>query len=86
MTMRNAFEGLSTEDLQLAILMTLREIADGLARVDANDRSCVRIEAIDGGITLSTLNSLNQLGGRDAAVLVPALSIPMHIYNNIVST
>lgn len=86
MTMRNAFEGLSTEDLQLAILMTLRDIADRLPRVDTNDRSCVRIEAIEGNLTLSNLTTLNQLGGRDAAVLVPALSIPMHIYNNIVST
>lgn len=86
MTMRNAFEGLSTEDLQLATLMALREIADRLPRADTNDRSCVRIEAIDGGITLSTLTTLSQLGGRDASVLVPALSIPMHIYNNIVST
>lgn len=86
MTMRNAFEGLSTEDLQLATLMALREIADRLPRVDTNDRSCVRVETIDGGLTLSTLTTLNQLGGRDAAVLVPALSIPVHIYNNIVST
>lgn len=86
MTMRNAFEGLSTEDLQLATLMALREIADRLPRADINDRSCVRVETIDGGLTLSTLTTLNQLGGRDAAVLVPALSIPVHIYNNIVST
>ena len=38
MTMRNAFEGLSTEAMQQMMLVLLAEIAEKLPRVDANDR------------------------------------------------
>lgn len=96
--MRNAFEGLSTEQMQLAMLILLAEIAEKLPRVDVNDRVLTNGSDVTQPVSLSTLATVttvgtvttmsNQtsIGGRDASNMAVAQANAgcLHIYNNII--
>lgn len=52
-------------------------------QVDVTNRPMMRINAIDTGLTLSTVSTLNTLGGGNTAGIPYQASFADHIYNNI---
>ena len=89
MTLRNAFEGLATEDALEAALVLLSAILEKMPRVDVNDRMVVShaesnpTVALASGQTLGTVTTvgtvsnvatMTQVGGRDAAHISYALA------------
>jgi len=90
MTLRNAFEDVSTEATLDNVIQVLMWILDKLPRTDANDRAVVNIQ--DGGaavtISAATVTSVQSFGAANRpADLTPmhyANAGAMHIYNNII--
>lgn len=84
--------GLNEETTQLELLgnatLLLAQILDRQARQDGAKRLAVRIEALDGNLTLTTVSSVSSVNGLNGK---PVDAIPthmgnagsMHLYNNI---
>lgn len=91
MTLRNAFEDVSTEATLDNVLQALMWILDKLPRTDAQDRAIVSLNDTGGStITLaSTVVSSIQAAGAasrplDALYMHAANAGSMHLYNNII--
>lgn len=90
MTLRNAFEDVSTEATLDNVIQVLMWILDKLPRTDAQDRAIVSLNDTGGSaVTLSStvVSTLQSAGaaGRplDALYMHAANAGAMHLYNNI---
>ena len=69
------------------ILNFLEDVSNRFPRKDTANRQCVRIEAIDGALTLSTVTTVAQLTnmGVYSTQMIPfQASFPTHLYDRIV--
>jgi hypothetical protein len=73
-------EEATQQQLMDQLTLLLSALLDRAPRIDLNRRQIVRIEAMDGGLTLATLTALSQMQNM-GSLARPADAIPMHLSN-----
>lgn len=100
MALRNLFGSVALENTQSEnrtildmILNFMEDLVNSAPRKDTQGRQCVRIEAMDSGMTLSTVTTvsavttvgaLNTLGVYSSQMIPFQASFPAHLYDRIV--